>query len=66
MSDTVIDMVDVINLFDRMQTDARDNGLNMFNANAENVNGRNMISYFYQFIRKYIVVTKSKNDIINV
>jgi hypothetical protein len=66
MSDTVIDMVDVINLFDRMQTDARDNGLNMFNANDENVNGRNMISYFYQFIRKYIVVTKSKNDIINV
>jgi hypothetical protein len=66
MSDTVIDMVDVINLFDRMQTDARDNGLNMFNANDENVNGRNMISYFYQFIRKYIIVTKSKNDIINV
>ena len=66
MSDTVIDMVDVINLFDRMQTDARDNGLNMFNADDENVNGRNMISYFYQFIRKYIVVTKSKNDIINV
>lgn len=66
MSDTVIDMVDVINLFDRMQTDARDNGLNMFNANDENVNSRNMISYFYQFIRKYIVITKSKNDIINV
>ena len=66
MSDTVIDMVDVINLFDRMQTDARDNGLNMFNANDENVNNRNMISYFYQFIRKYIVITKSKNDIINV
>ena len=66
MSDTVIDMVDVINLFDRMQTDSRDNGLNMFNADDENVNGRNMISYFYQFIRKYIVVTKSKNDIINV
>ena len=59
-------MVDVINLFDRMQTDSRDNGLNMFNADDENVNGRNMISYFYQFIRKYIVVTKSKNDIINV
>ena len=66
MSDTVIDMVDVINLFDRMQTDARDNGLNMFNANDENVNGRNMISYFYQFIRKYVVVVKSKNDVINV
>ena len=66
MSDTVIDMVDVINLFDRMQTDSRDNGLNMFNADDENVNGRNMISYFYQFIGKYIVVTKSKNDIINV
>ena len=66
MSDTVIDMVDVINLFDKMQTDSRDNGLNMFNANDENVNSRNMISYFYQFIRKYIVITKSKNDIINV
>ena len=66
MSDTVIDMVDVINLFDKMQVDARDNGLNMFNANDENVNSRNMISYFYQFIRKYIVITKSKNDIINV
>ena len=66
MSDTVIDMVDVINLFDKMQTDARDNGLNMFNANDEHVNRSNMLNYFYQFIRKYIVITKSKNDIINV
>jgi hypothetical protein len=66
MSDTVIDMFDVINLFDTMKTDSRDNGLNMFNANDENVNGRNMINYFYQFIRKYIVVVKSKNEIIKV
>ena len=66
MSDTVIDMVDVINLFDKMQTDARDNGLNMFNANDENVNGRNMLNYFYQFIRKYIVAVKTKNEVINV
>ena len=66
MSDTVIDMVDVINLFDRMQTDSRDNGLNMFNANDENVNGRNMISYFYQFIRKYIVIIHLIPDLTDI
>ena len=66
MSDTVIDMVDVINLFDTMKTDARDNGLNMFNANDGNIDDRNMLSYFFQFIRKYIVIVKSKHDVVNV
>ena len=35
-------------------------------TNNENINNQNMFSYFYQFIKKYIVITKDTNKIIDV
>ena len=61
-----INMDDVINLFKTLQNDAINNGINMFNANEPQVNSNNMISHFYQFIKKYIVIVKNKDEIINV
>jgi hypothetical protein len=61
-----IDMNDVIDLFKTLQNDAINNGVNMFNANEPNVNSNNMISHFYQFIKKYIVIVKNKDEIINI
>ena len=61
-----IDMNDVIDLFKTLQNDSINNGVNMFNANEPNVNSNNMISHFYQFIKKYIVIVKNKDEIVNI
>ena len=60
------DIIPFINLFDTMKNDAIENGINMFNENNDNVNQQNMFAYFYQFIKKYIVITKKSEKIINV
>jgi hypothetical protein len=49
-----------------MKDDALENGIHMFNENNENINNQNMFSYFYQFIKKYIVITKDTTKIIDV
>ncbi len=61
-----LNMDDVIVLFKTLQNDSINNGVNMFNANEPYVNNNNMISHFYQFIKKYIVVVKNTNEIVNV
>ena len=60
------DMEPFIQLYNKMKDDALENGINMFNENNDNVNQQNMFSYFYQFIKKYIVITKKSEKIINV
>ena len=60
------DMEPFIHLYNKMKDDALENGINMFNENNGNVNQQNMFSYFYQFIKKYIVITKKSEKIINV
>ena len=60
------DMEPFIQLYNKMKDDALENGINMFNENNGNVNQQNMFSYFYQFIKKYIVITKKSEKIINV
>ena len=59
--ETVIDMNQVMELFNNMQKDVRDNGINMLNADNNEVNRTNMFSFFYQFIRKYISYNINKN-----
>jgi hypothetical protein len=66
MNNENIDMEPFINLYNKMKDDALENGINMFNENNDNVNQQNMFSYFYQFIKKYIVITKKSEKIINV
>jgi hypothetical protein len=59
--ETVIDMNQVMELFNNMQKDVRDNGINMFNSDNHEVNQNNMFSYFFQFIRKYVSSNIAKN-----
>ena len=66
MNNENIDMEPFINLYNKMKDDALENGINMFNENNENVNTQNMFSYFYQFIKKYIVITKKPENIMDV
>ena len=66
MNNDTSDMTPFINLYTKMNDDALDNGINMFNENNENVNTQNMFSYFYQFIKKYIVITKDTSKIIDI
>ena len=66
MNNDTSDMTPFINLFNKMNDDALENGINMFNENNENVNNQNMFSYFYQFIKKYILITKDTENIIDV
>jgi hypothetical protein len=62
-----IEVADVTELFARMKEDAIENGVNMFNCNDSLVNNRNMIIYFYQFVKKYIVDTQTKDgEIVSV
>lgn len=60
------DMMAVMELFNRMKTDAQDNGVKMFDANEEMVNGSNMFSHFYKFIKRHITITKNNDDILPV
>ncbi len=60
------DLSGIIELFNRMKQDTRDNGINMFNANDEFVDDNNMFSFFYKFIKKHIHIIKKGDDIINV
>ena len=66
MNNDTSDMTSFINLYTKMKDDALDNGINMLNDNNENVNTQNMFSYFYHFIKKYIVITKDTSKIIDV
>ena len=66
MNNDTSDMTPFINLYTKMNDDSLDNGINMFNENNENVNTQNMFSYFYQFIKKYIVITKDTSKIIDI
>jgi len=61
-----INMDDIIVLFKTLQNDSINNGVNMFNACEPNVNNNNMITHFYQFIKKYIVIVKNKDEIANI
>jgi hypothetical protein len=60
------DMTPFMHLYDKMKDDSLENGVNMFNENNENVNTQNMFSYFYQFIKKYIIITKNSDKIIDI
>ena len=60
------DMTHFMHLYDKMKDDAQENGINMFNENNEHVNNQNMFNYFYQFIKKYIIITKNNDKIIDV
>ena len=60
------DIEPFIHLYNKMKDDALENGINMFNENNDNVNQQNMFSYFYQFIKKYIVITKKAEKISHV
>ena len=60
------DIIPFINLFDTMKNETMENGINMFNENNNDVNPQNMFSYFYQFIKKYIVITKKPENIMDV
>jgi len=60
------DMTHFMHLYDKMKDDALENGINMFNENNEHVNNQNMFNYFYQFIKKYIIITKNNDKIIDV
>ena len=60
------DMTHFMHLYDKMKDDSLENGINMFNENNEHVNNQNMFSYFYQFIKKYIIITKNNDKIIDV
>ena len=66
MNNDTSDMTPFINLFNKMNDDALENGINMFNEHNENINNQNMFSYFYQFIKKYIVITKDTSKIIDI
>ena len=66
MNNDTSDMTPFINLYNKMRDDALENGINMFNENNENVNNQNMFSYFFQFIKKYILITKDTEKIIDV
>jgi len=66
MNNENTDMEPFINLYNKMKDDALENGINMFNENTDNVNQQNMFAYFYQFIKKYIVITKKPEKIIDV
>ena len=66
MNNDTSDMTPFINLYNKMSDDALENGINMFNENNENVNNQNMFSYFFQFIKKYILITKDTEKIIDV
>jgi hypothetical protein len=65
-NDTIIDMTHIIDLLDKMKTDANDNGINMLNVNDIHVNNYNMINYFYQFIKKYVNIVNKSNDITSI
>ena len=60
------DITPFINLYDTMKNDAIENGINMFNENNDNINNQNMFSYFYHFIKKYIIINKKPDNIIDV
>ena len=60
------DMTTFINLYNTMKDDALENGIHMFNENNENINNQNMFSYFYQFIKKNIIINKDTEKIIDV
>ena len=60
MNNDTSDMTPFINLYNKMNDDALENGINMFNENNENVNKQNMFSYFYQFIKRYIIILDTK------
>jgi len=66
MNNEKIDMTPFINLYNSMKDDSLENGVHMFNENNENINTQNMFSYFYQFIKKYIIITKDTSKIIDV
>ena len=66
MNNENTDMEPFINLYNKIKDDALENGINMFNENNDNVNQQNMFAYFYQFIKKYIVITKKSEKIIDV
>jgi hypothetical protein len=66
MNNDTTDMTPFMNLYVKLKDDALENGVNMFNENNENVNNQNMFNYFYQFIKKYIVITKNADKIIDV
>ena len=60
------DMMCISEIYNKMQDDVKSNGINMLNANDNNVNNMNMFTFFCKFIKKYIIITKSNDDIINV
>ncbi len=66
MNNDTSDMTPFINLFNKMNDDALENGINMFNEKNENVNNQNMFSYFYQFIKRYITINKDTEKFIDV
>jgi len=66
MNNDTSDMTPFINLYNKMKDDSLDNGINMFNETNINVNTQNMFSYFYQFIKKYIIITKNTENIMDV
>ena len=66
MNNDTSDMTPFINLFNKMNDDALENGINMFNDTNENVNNQNMFSYFYQFIKRYSIINKDTEKIIDV
>ena len=60
------DMMCISEIYTKMQDDAKNNSIHMFNASDNNVNNMNMFTFFCKFIKKYIVITKSNDDIVNV
>jgi hypothetical protein len=66
MNNDTTDMTPFMHLYEKMKDDSLENGINMFNENNENVNTENMFSYFYQFIKKYIVIIKNSDKIIDI
>ena len=60
------DMICLTEIYNKMQDDIKNNGINMLNANDNNVNNMNMFAFFCKFIKKYVIITKSNDDIINV
>lgn len=55
-----VELESVIDIFDKLQKDAKDNGISMFNANDSFVNNQNMLPFFHQFIKKYVFDSNSK------
>ena len=66
MNNDTTDMTPFMHLYEKMKDDSLENGINMFNENNENVNTENMFSYFYQSIKKYIVIIKNSDKIIDI